>query len=89
MLLVPAEWALHGKKAGYLRNEKMLRMGKPDLVVAFPGGVGTAMMVDLAKKKGLRVIDLRPNAALPDQGELAPEVIDAATKQALALHDAC
>lgn len=46
----PADWFLHGKRAGYLRNKQMLEEGKPDLVVAFPGGKGTAMMVDLAIK---------------------------------------
>jgi hypothetical protein len=34
----------------------MLYEGKPDLVVAFPGGKGTAMMVDIATKAGVKVI---------------------------------
>ena len=38
----PADWEKHGKSAGPIRNAKMLREGKPDLVVAFPGGKGTA-----------------------------------------------
>lgn len=59
-LRVPAKWRLYGKKAGAVRNALMLTLGKPDLVVAFPGGVGTAMMVGMAKKAGVRVIDLRP-----------------------------
>ena len=29
--------------------------GNPDLVIAFPGGKGTAMMVDLARKAGVEV----------------------------------
>jgi hypothetical protein len=58
MMLVPAEWARFGKKAGFIRNEKMLAIGRPDLVVAFPGGVGTAMMVQLAKQAGVRVIEV-------------------------------
>ncbi len=44
----PAEWSKHGKAAGFRRNETMLRNGKPELVVAFPGGRGTAHMVRLA-----------------------------------------
>ena len=54
----PADWKTFGKKAGYLRNMQMLKEGKPDLVVAFPGGKGTAMMVDLATKAGVKVIQM-------------------------------
>lgn len=46
----PADWKKQGKKAGFLRNKKMLDEGKPDLVVAFKGGKGTANMVNLARK---------------------------------------
>ena len=53
----PANWDRYGKKAGYLRNVQMLEEGKPDLVVAFPGGRGTEMMKDLARKKGVEVIE--------------------------------
>lgn len=54
----PADWTLHGKAAGYIRNRQMLVEGKPDLVVAFPGGKGTQMMKDLATKAGIKVIDM-------------------------------
>jgi len=54
----PADWEKHGKAAGYIRNQQMLNEGKPDLVVAFPGGKGTAMMVSLAKKAGIEVIEV-------------------------------
>lgn len=54
----PAEWDKYGKSAGYKRNIKMLEEGKPDLVVAFPGGKGTAMMINLAKKAGVEVIQI-------------------------------
>jgi hypothetical protein len=52
------EWGKYGKRAGYLRNARMLAEGKPDLVVAFPGGRGTAMMVKLAKEAGVEVIQI-------------------------------
>lgn len=52
----PADWKRYGKRAGYLRNQQMLDEGKPDLVVAFPGGIGTANMVDLATKAGVKVM---------------------------------
>jgi predicted Rossmann-fold nucleotide-binding protein len=46
----PADWKKDGRRAGYVRNTKMLEEGRPDVVVAFPGGKGTAMMVDIAKR---------------------------------------
>lgn len=55
----PANWELYGKAAGFIRNRRMLDEGKPDLVVAFPGGKGTKMMVDLAKNAGVEVLEYR------------------------------
>lgn len=46
----PADWKTHGKAAGHIRNQQMLDEGKPDLVVAFPGGRGTADMIRRAMK---------------------------------------
>ena len=54
-----ADWDRLGKKAGYVRNAQMLNEGKPHLVVAFSGGKGTSMMVDIAKKANVLVHDLR------------------------------
>lgn len=51
-----ADWALYGKKAGAIRNQKMLDEGKPDAVVAFPGGRGTEDMVRRAMAAGITVI---------------------------------
>ncbi len=50
-----AEWNKYGRRAGYIRNVRMAEEGEPDLVVAFPGGRGTDMMIDIAKKKGISV----------------------------------
>lgn len=55
----PADWKTHGKAAGFIRNQQMLDEGKPDLVVAFPGGAGTADMIHRAKKAGVRVIEVK------------------------------
>lgn len=52
----PANWELYGKSAGYRRNSEMLEDGKPNLVVAFPGGKGTAMMIRLAEEAGVEVV---------------------------------
>lgn len=51
----PADWTAHGKAAGPIRNAQMLAEGKPDLVLAFEGGRGTANMVEQARKAGVRV----------------------------------
>lgn len=53
-----ADWPIHGKAAGPLRNQRMLDEGKPDLVVAFPGGKGTADMVRRARAAGVEVIEV-------------------------------
>lgn len=53
-----ADWDKHGKKAGILRNIEMLEKGKPDLVVAFPGGKGTAHMVKIAKEANIEVKEI-------------------------------
>lgn len=50
-----AEWDRHGRKAGPLRNRRMIVEGKPDLVVAFEGGKGTADMVRQAEGAGIRI----------------------------------
>jgi predicted Rossmann-fold nucleotide-binding protein len=52
------DWKAHGKAAGPIRNAKMLADGKPDLVVAFPGGRGTADMVSKARAAGVEVIEI-------------------------------
>lgn len=49
-----AGWDLLGKAAGYIRNKRMAEL-EPDLVVAFPGGRGTANMVQIAKERGITV----------------------------------
>ena len=51
----PAEWDKYGKAAGFRRNREMLVEGKPDWVLAFPGGTGTQMMCDIATRAGVRV----------------------------------
>jgi hypothetical protein len=56
-ITVKAEWEKYGPSAGPRRNEKMLAEYRPDLVVAFPGGKGTAHMVSIAKKAGVRVLE--------------------------------
>lgn len=52
-----ADWEKHGKSAGTRRNARMLEW-EPDLVVAFPGGRGTADMVRRSKEAGVKVIEV-------------------------------
>lgn len=54
----PADWKKYGKRAGYIRNTQMLNEGKPDIVVAFPGGKGTQMMITLAEAAGVPVVNV-------------------------------
>ena len=56
VVTVPADWNKHGKAAGPIRNQRMIDDFKPDLVLAFPGGRGTADMVARAKTAGLPII---------------------------------
>ncbi len=55
ILAFPAAWDVHGRAAGAIRNARMLAEGKPDLVLAFPGGRGTADMVRRAERAGVPV----------------------------------
>ena len=55
-----ADWDKYGKSAGPIRNKRMLEWG-PDLVIAFPGGKGTASMTRLAKEAGVKVIMVLQN----------------------------
>jgi hypothetical protein len=55
-LVFNADWGIHGKAAGPIRNQRMLDEGKPTLVVAFPGGRGTADMVRRARAAGVPVL---------------------------------
>jgi hypothetical protein len=50
----PANWDRDGKAAGPIRNSAMLAEG-PELVIAFPGGRGTADMIRKAMKAGVPV----------------------------------
>jgi hypothetical protein len=51
----PADWDLHGYSAGPIRNARMLHEGRPDVVIAFPGGKGTANMIEQARAPNYRI----------------------------------
>lgn len=53
---VDANWSAHGKAAGPIRNGWMLALLHPgDIVIALPGGRGTADMIEQAEKEGFKV----------------------------------
>lgn len=58
-----ADWATFGAGAGMRRNKRMLSCalalapaGRPPVLVHFPGGRGSANMVNLAATAGLRIV---------------------------------
>ena len=51
----PANWSLHGKSAGFIRNTEMAENADALIAVWDGESRGTKMMIDLAKKKGLKV----------------------------------
>lgn len=64
-VVMPALWDAYGKYAGPRRNALMLSELKPQLVLAFPGGRGTADMVRKAREANVEVIEVPGAADLP------------------------
>jgi predicted Rossmann-fold nucleotide-binding protein len=82
-LVMPAQWQQHGRAAGPIRNRELLHQAiaravahsSPGsmasvLVVAFPGGAGTASLVQQARRLAFRspvpiaVVEVSPSAGL-------------------------
>lgn len=59
VLTVEANWDYYGKSAGGIRNKWMRDLCTPDLVIAFPGGTGTASMVALARDLSIDVYEVK------------------------------
>lgn len=55
LIVFPANWEGEGRAAGPNRNQRMIVEGRPDYVLAAPGGVGTADMIQRAESAGIRV----------------------------------
>ncbi len=58
VLEFPADWSV-GRKAGPMRNQRMIDIGKPDVALALPGGKGTADMVRRAERADIMVIQIK------------------------------
>ncbi len=59
----PADWS-KGLFAGPARNQKMVDFGRPDLVLACPGGNGTADMIAKSCKARISIRFVRDNGQL-------------------------
>lgn len=64
VISVPARWATYGKAAGPERNQRMLDF-MPTNAIAFPGGSGTANMIDVLHKAGIIVWMIEQQRPLP------------------------
>jgi hypothetical protein len=53
-----ADWRRFGNSAGPMRNQLMIKDGKPTVVIAFPGGKGTNDCVARAKYAGIEVLQV-------------------------------
>ena len=51
----PADWKLHGKSAGYKRNEEMAEYADALLAIWDEESKGTKHMIDIAEREGLEV----------------------------------
>ena len=67
----PAQWDRFGNAAGPRRNAEMLEQEKPDLVIAFSGGRGTADMTRRAREAGVPVLDVPLREQTREQTVLA------------------
>lgn len=61
-ICVPANWAVYQNKSGPIRNQWMIDFCAPDLVIAFPGGSGTAHMIKISKEAGIPVWQVQHGA---------------------------
>ena len=55
----PADWDRYEGYAGRVRNAQMLREGKPDVLITFPGGDGTIDMRFKAIEAGVETVRIR------------------------------
>lgn len=64
--LYPADWDTYGTRAGLVRNDHMIHMEQPDLLVAFWDGEshGTAHAIGIAEGMGIPTLVVRPGDTL-------------------------
>jgi hypothetical protein len=73
---VPAKWTEQGRRAGPIRNTRMLKQGRPDLVLAFHNDLanskGTGDMVSQARAAGVPVVIITTNKKTSEHFSLLP-----------------
>jgi SLOG family YspA-like protein len=82
-----ANWNRYGKRAGHIRNGWMIEHGKPDLIVAFPGGRGTEDMCAQTSAAGLVLITPYAASAMSASGQ-DPQGLEAKPASAVPKADA-
>lgn len=70
----PADWRALGKSAGPIRNRRMLDDFKPELLVVFPGGRGTADCRSAAAERGIPVLTVDYHPVAPNGYRLSGEI---------------
>jgi len=84
---VPAEWGRHDLFAGPKRNQTMLFQYRPNRVIGFPGGKGTANMIGLAKSQRdngrpeMTVVKIKRAEALGDSAQVGEEAFHSFAKE--------
>lgn len=68
-IVYEANWKEEGKFAGPLRNRRMLVENKDAIVIAFPGGRGTANCILQAKEMGREVYTFNHSGVLVSGGD--------------------
>jgi hypothetical protein len=61
LLRYPADWKRLGKRAGPIRNQRMIVEGRPDVGIEFPGGRGTADMASRLETARVPIILAKPS----------------------------
>jgi len=51
----PADWEKHGKRAGYIRNDRMANFADQVIVIWDGRSKGSESMINIAKRKGLPI----------------------------------
>ena len=65
----PAQWGVHGKAAGFIRNTEMAENADALIAIWDGSSRGTKMMIDIAKKKGLVVFVKTVSHNIQEQNE--------------------
>lgn len=60
LVTIDAQWDWYGNSAGPLRNQWMVELLRPRLVVSFPGDRGTTSMIKIARGYGIEVRQIEP-----------------------------